>query len=212
MPRTAGLFITICILMSNCRAQFPVKDGTRPALNISFKVLKAQDVVLLLFAVVQIAWMVCCCCCVFRNNKPTSRAGESGRGHGTERARETGRSRETWRSTWNQFWFASSGWMGSESRRTLDVVLDEVTLTPLQPQPPPVAESALVEDLQFVVRNLDDDESLCPICLDHFTPNIDTAVLPCMHSLHLVCLIQCAAMSTGTNCPVCRADVRRHKW
>ena len=53
---------------------------------------------------------------------------------------------------------------------------------------------------------IDEDDNLCPICLDPLTDDVDTLHMPeCRHHLHVRCAL--SAIHYDGRCPVCRHDV-----
>lgn len=69
-----------------------------------------------------------------------------------------------------------------------------------------------VNDSDFHTVNIDKDQVLCPICLDAFQSSTQSVFLPCMHVLHFHCLQKWIAKTPLPTCPVCRHDLRAHKW
>lgn len=62
--------------------------------------------------------------------------------------------------------------------------------------------------IEYSIASLDDRELLCPICLDLFQSEKDSACLSCTHVFHLHCLQKWIAKSPIPACPVCRHDLR----
>lgn len=65
--------------------------------------------------------------------------------------------------------------------------------------------------IDFVITTLDDGDLLCPICLDSFHANQNSALLPCTHVLHLACLKKWVVKTTKAACPMCRFDLTSHR-
>lgn len=69
----------------------------------------------------------------------------------------------------------------------------------MAPPPPP-----LIPDKNSVYNLVDDeDEDLCPTCLEPYTEDNPKITSDCSHSYHLQCILQWQTRSGSNYCPIC---------
>lgn len=75
----------------------------------------------------------------------------------------------------------------------------------IAPPPPP-----LIPDKNAVYNLLDDEdeEDVCPTCLEPYTPDNPQILTQCSHSFHLQCILEWQTRSGSTFCPICAAPMR----
>ncbi|CAL1543900.1 unnamed protein product [Lymnaea stagnalis] len=59
---------------------------------------------------------------------------------------------------------------------------------------------------KFTVKDKRQQNDICPVCLEEFTPGEKIAVCACRHGFHSKCLLQW--LEHKNNCPMCKAPVR----
>ncbi len=76
--------------------------------------------------------------------------------------------------------------------------------TTIPPPPPP-----LVPDKNAVYNLVDDEEEdICPTCLEPYTAENPEISTECSHSFHLQCILEWQTRSGSTFCPICAAPMR----
>lgn len=166
-------------------------------LDRSIKAIEEHVVSVILFGVAQVIWILVILLCVYRQ-KCTKVEGTD------ENDTRIGRMTTNVRHR--------PGYVSSIMRDSASSNQTALSQIPIPTSCTGAVSTSMMDEkiINYSIATLDDSELLCPICLDLFESEKDSACLSCSHVFHLLCLQKWIVKTPIPVCPVCRHDLRIH--